>query len=69
MQNFNTLSRPALSSARRVTLTAPIPIEAVTLTSVHEGDADQLGVRGSMRCRWRAAADGELRMQWLNTAE
>jgi hypothetical protein len=31
------------------------------------GEPDRLAVGGALRCRWRAAADGTLRIEWRNT--
>jgi len=69
LQNVNAIDRVAMSSAEHVAGTAPTRGESVTITSVPYRDPDRLGVSGSMRCRWRAAADGKLRMEWQNTAK
>jgi hypothetical protein len=69
LQNLNALSRVAMFCAERVVEAAPNRRESVTITSVFCDDPDRLGVRGSVHCRWRAAADGKLCMEWQNTAE
>jgi hypothetical protein len=63
MQNANVMSRVAMSPAERLMGTGRTRSESVTIAP--HAEPDRLAARGPMRCRWRAAADGTLRMQWL----
>jgi hypothetical protein len=60
MQNANAIRRVAMCPAESITGPGRQP---VTITS--DADLDRPAARGPLRCRWRAAADGTLRMQWL----
>jgi hypothetical protein len=65
MPNVNAMSRVAMSPAELIMGIGPSRTESMTITP-HD-DPDRLAVGGQVRCRWRAAADGTLRMQWLKT--
>ena len=65
MPNVNAMSRVAMSPAELIMGIGPSRTESMTITP-HD-DPDRLAVEGRVRCRWRAAADGMLRMQWLKT--
>jgi hypothetical protein len=69
VQNVQIISRVAMSPAGRITGTGPTRSESMALTpyALFHGNTDRLAVGGSVRCRWRAADDGTLRMEWLNT--
>lgn len=68
MENANAIGPFAVFSAAWVTKTRAIRSESLTITSVLCGNPDRASLRGSVRCRWLAAADGKLRMEWQSTA-
>jgi hypothetical protein len=69
MQNANALGRFAMFSPVRPTRTRPISIESGAVTSIPCSDPYRQSVTYSVRCRWRVADDGKLRMEWQSTAE
>jgi len=64
MQNISALSRGAMFYAECVTGTGT---GSRLGTIPPDGEPDRSAVWGALRCRWRAAADGTLRMEWRNT--
>jgi hypothetical protein len=64
MQNANGISRVAMFPAESITGPGRQPV-TITLDADAYGRPDPLAV-GGLRCRWRAATDGTLRMEWRN---
>jgi hypothetical protein len=65
MQNVNAISRVAMFHAECVTATGTSRSRPGTIPPY--GASDRLAAGDSLRCRWGAAADGTLRMEWHNT--
>ena len=68
MQNVNAIGRADMFFAGGHTKTRLTRSESVTITILPRDASDRLGVRGRVQCRWRATADGTLRMEWQTTA-
>jgi hypothetical protein len=67
LQNVNAIGRADMFFAGGVK-SRSTRSEAVAIAIPPGDDPDRLGVRGRVQCRWRATADGTLRMEWQTTA-